>query len=79
MNLQQFQTIDTDISESFYEVLYGTNHTQIINWLLTNQWWSGSALKTGLREVPGSIPGLACRPSRSKFFMVFSETRVNTG
>ena len=36
-------------------------------------------LKTGRREVPGSNPGRACRPSRSEFPVVFSETRVNTG
>ena len=29
--------------------------------------------------MPGSIPGRACRPSCSEFFVVFSETRVNTG
>ena len=39
----------------------------------------GSALKTGRREVPGSIPGRACRPRRSDFSVVFTETRVNTG
>ena len=47
--------------------------------LLPHQWRSGSALKTGRRQVPGSIPGCACRPSRSKFSVVFFETRVNTG
>ena len=36
-------------------------------------------LKSGRREVPGSIPDHACRPSRSEFSVVFSETRVNTG
>ena len=36
-------------------------------------------LKTGRREVPGSNPGRSCRPSRSEFSMVFSETCVNTG
>ena len=36
-------------------------------------------LKTGRREVPDSIPGRACRPNRSEFSVVFSETRVNTG
>ena len=38
---------------------------------------SGSAvtLKTGRREMPGSNPGCACRPSRSEFSVVFSETR----
>ena len=36
-------------------------------------------LKTGRREVPGSNRGRACRPSRSEFSVVFSETRVNTG
>ena len=42
---------------------------------------SGTAvtLKTERREVPGSNPGRACRPSRSEFSVVFSETRVNTG
>ena len=35
--------------------------------------------KTGRREVPGSFLGRACRPSRSEFSVVFSETRVNTG
>ena len=37
-----------------------------------------SAFETGRREVPGSTPGRGCRPNRSKFFMVFFETRVNT-
>ena len=36
-------------------------------------------LKTGRREVPGSNRGRTCRPSRSEFSVVFSETRVNTG
>ena len=42
---------------------------------------SGTAVtfKTGRRKVPGSDPGNACRPSRSEFSVVFSETRVNTG
>ena len=44
-----------------------------------NQWRSGSALKTGTREVPGSISGCACRPRCSEFSVVFSETRVKTG
>ena len=35
-------------------------------------------LKTGRWEVPGSFLGRACRPSRSEFSVVFSETRVNT-
>ena len=35
-------------------------------------------LKTGRREVTGSNPGRACRPSRSEFSVVFSETRLNT-
>ena len=37
-----------------------------------------SELKTGSREVPGSILGRACWPSRSEFPGVFSETHVNT-
>ena len=36
-------------------------------------------LETGRREVPGSNPGRAFRPSRSEFSVVFSETRVNKG
>ena len=35
--------------------------------------------KTGRREVPSSFLGRACRPSHSEFFVIFSETRVNTG
>ena len=34
---------------------------------------------TGRREVPGSIPGRACRISRLEFSLVFSEIRVNLG
>ena len=34
--------------------------------------------QAGRREVAGSIPGRACRPSRSEFSVVFSETRINT-
>ena len=43
--------------------------------------WSHQWLrsKIGRREVPGSFLGRACRPSRSEFSVVFSETRVNTG
>ena len=40
---------------------------------------SGIALKTGRHEVLGSIPDRACRHSPSKFSVVFSETRANTG
>ena len=49
--------------------------------LLTHSPTSGGVvtLKTGRQEVPGSNPGRACRPSRSEFPMVFSETLVNTG
>ena len=36
-------------------------------------------LKTGRREVPGSNPVRACRPSHSEFSVDFSETGVNTG
>ena len=36
-------------------------------------------LKTGRQEMLGPNPGRACRPSRSEFSVVFSETRVNTG
>ena len=44
-----------------------------------HQWPSGSALKTGRREVPVSNPGRACRLSPSEYSMVFSETHLNTG
>ena len=44
-----------------------------------HQWPSDSALKTYRREVPGSIPNRACRPSRSEFSVFFSETRENAG
>ena len=36
-------------------------------------------LKIGRRGVTGSNPGRACQPSRSEFFVVFSETRVDAG
>ena len=36
-------------------------------------------LKTGRRELQSLNPGRACRPGRSEFFVVFPETRVNTG
>ena len=56
-------------------------HTMIscfqVHW--HHQWRSGSAFKTGRREMTGYIPGRACRPIRSKFSMIFSEIRVNTG
>ena len=39
---------------------------------------AGYAPNVGRREVPGSIPGRACRPSRSEFSLVFSEIRINT-
>ena len=43
-------------------------------WL--HQWLSS---KTSRREVPGSFLGSACRPNRSEFSVVFTETGVNTG
>ena len=46
---------------------------------MAQQWPYDSALKTGRRQLPGSILDHACRPSRSEFSLVFSETRVNTG
>ena len=45
----------------------------------TQQWLCGSALKTGRREVPGSIPNHACQPSHSEFPVVFSKTLLNSG
>ena len=35
--------------------------------------------KTSRQEVPGSFLGQACWPSCSKFSVVFSKTRINTG
>ena len=32
---------------------------------------SGFALKTGRREVPGSVPGRTCRPSLSEVSVAF--------
>ena len=62
------------IVNAFYEIL--TNFV-IHNLLKARQWRSVSALKAGRREEggAGSIPGHACRPSRSEFSVVFSETR----
>ena len=54
------------------------NDTSKFRHLFPHQWFSDT-LKTGRRKVPGSIPGRACRPSRSEFSMVFSETSKNTG
>ena len=54
-------------------------HTLGIPVMRPHQWLSGSALKTGRQQVPGSIPGSACRPSSSEFSMILSETPVNTG
>ena len=36
-------------------------------------------LKAGRRVMLCSIPGHVCRPIRSEFSSVFSETRVNAG
>ena len=46
---------------------------------MPHQWLIGSTLKTGRREMQGSIFGRAYRPSRLEFNVVFSETRVTTG
>ena len=43
-----------------------------------HQWPSGFVLKIGRWEMPGSVPGCACRPSRSEFSVVFSEIYVNS-
>ena len=45
--------------------------------LLPHQWRSGSALKTGRREIPSSIRDRACQPNRAEFSVVFSETHGN--
>ena len=35
------------------------------------------AFETDRREMLSSIPGHVCRPSRSEFTLVFSESRIN--
>ena len=42
-------------------------------------WQSGFALKTGKREVPGSIPGHACQPSHSEFSRGFLRNSCKYG
>ena len=42
------------------------------------QWRNRLAFKADRWEVPGSIPGRACRPRCLKFSVVFSEIRINT-
>ena len=44
---------------------------------IPTKWLSGSALKTGRGEVPGSIPCRACRLSDSELSVVFYETHLN--
>ena len=46
---------------------------------MLHQWSSGSALKTGRRKVPGSIPGRPCWPSRSEFTVVFFRNSLKYG
>ena len=52
------------------------NDTALTSHILFFQWPSCSAQ---IWKVPGSSPGRACRPSRSEFSLVFSETSENTG
>ena len=55
-----------------FGAILSMRHTQY--WRILFQphlWRSGSALKIGRREVPGSISDRACRPSRSEFTVVF--------
>ena len=70
--------------QMYYIAFLFTNHKESpieqftsIN-IRPHQRQSGFTLKTGRQELPGSLPGRACRPSRSEFSVVFSETRVNT-
>ena len=46
-------------------------------WMSSPHQWLLS--KAGRWKEPGSFLGRACRPSRSEFSVVFSETLVNTG
>ena len=57
-----------DISNNIY-----FEYVQYLYKLENNPTSGGSVL----RSKVGSIPGRACRPSRSVFFVVFSETHVN--
>ena len=61
------------------ETRYARSLCLSLNPFQPHQWPSGSALKSGMWEVPGSTPGCACQPSCSEFSVVFSETGVNMG
>ena len=64
------------ISIPFHNILWAFFQTWFSLWKIEEK---GCALKTGKREVPGSISRRACRTSRSEFSVVFSKTRVNKG
>ena len=55
-----------------------SRYVKVLHKRETHQWRSGSALKDARREVSGSSPGRACRPSQSEFSAVLSENRINT-
>ena len=59
------------------EIGYDINSYQHI--LFPKKPYQWSPLKTDRRKVSGSFPGRASRPSRSKFFVVFTETHLNMG
>ena len=65
--------------EGVVKIVLFTFLSFFINPPLPHQCWSGYSFKAGRRVVPSSINGRACRPSRSEFFVVFSEKRANTG
>ena len=69
------------LTSTFLRNCEGIQKWSIFNSLMQAHPTSGITVTpiTGRPEVPGSNPGLACRPSRSEFSVVFSETRVNTG
>ena len=56
-----------------------SNYAEILFLQLSETSGTAVTLKIGRREVPGSNPGQACRPSCSEFSVIFSETRLNTG
>ena len=83
LNLIQFLMCRKNSCKFFIHIFQ--NHTKCLVYRYLSRNFGGSTsgtavtLKTGRRELPGSNPDRACRPRRSEFSVVFSETRVNTG
>ena len=61
-------------------MLVGLASMQVLQYLFSRPTSGGMAtLKTGGLEVPGLNPDRACRPSRSEFSEIFSETLPHGG